>query len=74
MIPDYVEDKDAFLHNYLNQIDAEDRIKESLYDDRLKKCSQCRNHINGMCRLCGCFVTIRAAHKDHYCPAVIRYW
>ncbi len=68
MIPDYVEDKEEFISVYLDQIPPQDRTEEAVYDSRLKACSICEYYLNGMCRLCGCFVSIRAAHKGQRCP------
>ena len=36
--------------------------------------SNCDNLINGMCKLCGCYVEMRAAVKKNYCPNIERKW
>lgn len=74
MIPDYVEDKEEFLAVYLGQILPENRTDDAAYDGRLELCMKCEYYLNGMCRLCGCFVAIRAAHKDRHCPASDERW
>ena len=35
---------------------------------------ECDNLINGMCKICGCFVEMRAAVKKNYCPDIEKYW
>ncbi len=74
VIPDFIKDKDSFISAYLSRILPEERAEDAVYDDRLKKCSECESYINGICRLCGCFVALRAAHKGQYCPAHSDKW
>lgn len=66
-MPD-VEDKEKFLNTYLKGVLPEDRARDDIYNDRLETCGKCHYYINGMCRLCGCFVAIRAAGRAQYCP------
>ena len=47
---------------------------EKYPEGRLNICKECDLLINGMCKLCGCFVEIRAAVKKNYCPNKNRYW
>lgn len=74
MIPDFVEDKEGFLRKWLEQMPEEERISDELYDQRLRICNSCEYLCNGMCRLCGCFIVIRAAGRRSYCPAVTSKW
>lgn len=74
MIPDFVDDKDRFVSTYLNQILPEDRIEDETYDCRLETCRKCDFFLNGICRLCGCFVVLRAAVKGQYCPSHTDKW
>lgn len=74
MIPDFVEDKEGFLRKWLEQMPEEERALDEVYDMRLKKCGGCEFLYNGMCRLCGCFIVIRAAGQKSYCPAVTPKW
>lgn len=74
MIPDYVKDKEAFLDTYLGRMPEEERAEEALLQQRLEVCDGCAYALNGMCRLCGCFLVIRAAGRKSYCPASPRKW
>lgn len=74
MIPDFVEDKDAFLSNYLKNLPDEERTEESVYQNRLKACAGCSEYLNGMCRHCGCFVALRAAVRRQSCPGIPKRW
>ncbi len=44
------------------------------YDARLELCKECEKLIGGMCRVCGCFVEVRAAKKSVHCPGIPRRW
>ncbi len=66
----YFEKLDA----YIAGLNADDRVDQELYEKRLRICRDCPNMINGMCRLCGCFVELRAALKVRKCPDVERRW
>lgn len=74
LIPDYIEDKEAFLKNYLGRIPPEERTEEAVYDHRMEQCESCGRYLNGMCRLCGCFVAIRAAGRRQSCPEEPPRW
>ena len=74
VIPDFVEDKEGFLSTYLGRINEEDRTEDEVYDNRLEACNKCSHFINGMCRLCGCFVAIRAAVRNNTCPDIKSNW
>ena len=43
-------------------------------DFRLARCLQCDDLLDGTCRLCGCYVEVRAAKKTMHCPAVPDRW
>lgn len=62
------------LDAYIAGLDEEVRVDQELYEERLKLCGTCTNLLNGMCRLCGCFVELRAALKVRKCPAPDRKW
>lgn len=74
LIPDYVEDREAFLHTSIDQMPETERVEKKEYERRLGQCKQCENLRNGMCGLCGCFVLIRTAGRDSYCPATPEKW
>lgn len=56
------------LQIYIENIDVSDRVSEDTYKQRLDICCKCANIMNGMCRLCGCFVELRAAMFVQFCP------
>lgn len=75
--PQSRETKEVFfqkLDAYINNLAAEDRADQALYDERLRICSGCGQLFEGMCRLCGCYVSLRAAQKVRACPDVPRRW
>ena len=60
------------LQQYLDQIDAQERTPEELYENRLSTCKECNMLLAGMCRHCGCYVELRAAVEKQSCP--VRKW
>ncbi len=50
------------------------KASSKVYNDRLEICRQCDRLENGICGECGCFVELRAAAKNNYCPSVYKYW
>ncbi|MDO5363377.1 MAG: DUF6171 family protein [Eubacteriales bacterium] len=70
-------DRDEYLENlagYIERMDEEVKVSQPLYEERLSICASCQNLINGMCRLCGCFVELRAAQKVRKCPDIPAKW
>lgn len=62
------------VYEYLEQMDEELKAEEGEYQRRLSVCQTCDQLVNGMCRVCGCFVELRAAKKEQYCPSPKHYW
>ena len=64
------EQEDYFrsLHAYIANLDPEIKAGEALYEDRLGICKECAQLYQGMCRLCGCYVELRAAVSKNVCP------
>ncbi len=59
----------------IDSIPAEKRCGDDEYQKRLLLCKSCEKLIGGMCRVCGCFVEVRAAKKEAYCPqAGNKFW
>ncbi|MBE6062985.1 MAG: hypothetical protein E7207_05355 [Clostridium butyricum] len=73
---DKIFEKDEYnnLQDYLSSIDKEIKTDELEYKKRLNICTNCENLFNGMCRICGCFVEMRAAVKKNYCPDTKKLW
>lgn len=62
------------LQDYIENLDKHIKTEENEYKNRLDTCKQCDNLINGMCKICGCFVEMRAAVQKNYCPDIEKYW
>lgn len=62
------------MREYIQGLPEEDKVTDEVYEQRLKLCKECENLLNGMCRICGCFVEMRAAMKVKSCPGVEKYW
>lgn len=56
------------LHTYIRNLDAELKVEEPLYEERLSLCKRCDLLAEGMCRACGCYVELRAVMKKNGCP------
>ena len=69
-------DTDYFksVYEYIQNIPAEQKAAEALYQARLLKCKSCEHLTNGMCALCGCFVEVRAAKKLQHCAKNAEIW
>lgn len=62
------------MYDYIKRIPAEDKAAADLYEQRLTICQKCDMLLVGMCRLCGCYVEMRAAIKMRSCPNVPQKW
>lgn len=70
-------DERAYFKNlfaYIENLPREDKVPEEVYGARLALCRDCENLLSGMCRLCGCYVELRAAMRVRSCPAVPARW
>lgn len=64
----------ADLERYIKDLDPDVRVDQETYESRLLLCGKCEKQINGMCRLCGCYVELRAALKVRKCPDLPAKW
>ncbi len=62
------------MQEYIRNIDKHIKTEDDEYKKRLNLCKECDNLINGMCKICGCFVEMRAAVKKNYCPDTRNKW
>lgn len=62
------------LYDYISRLDEDIKTDERNYQDRLGKCKACDSLMNGMCRICGCFVELRAAIEKNGCPHTTPKW
>ena len=54
------------LSRYIQRMDEELKVDQQTYEKRLG--------MSGMCRLCGCFVELRAVQKVRKCPDLPAKW
>ena len=62
------------LYEYIERLDEIIKVDKYEYNRRLQICTTCDNLVNGMCRICGCFVELRAVIKKNNCPDVQKKW
>lgn len=62
------------LYHYIENLPLEDRVSDEVYEARLARCRACDDLLSGMCRLCGCYVELRAAMRIRSCPHVPPKW
>lgn len=62
------------VYEYIRQIDADLKVEDAEYQRRLSICKECDQLLSGMCRVCGCFVELRALMKQKNCPSEHHYW
>lgn len=62
------------LYEYIEHLDDELKVSTEEYERRLSICKGCDNLLNGMCRICGCFVELRAVMCKNGCPDVNKKW
>ena len=62
------------LSRYIQRMDEDLKVDQQTYEKRLNICSTCDRLMNGMCRLCGCFVELRAVQKVRKCPDLPEKW
>ncbi|MDO5135962.1 MAG: DUF6171 family protein [Eubacteriales bacterium] len=62
------------LGRYIQQMDESVKVDQETYEKRLAVCGSCEKLLDGMCRLCGCFVELRAAQRVRKCPDIPAKW
>ena len=69
--------EEAYFQNmyaYIAGLPEEDKVSGDEYERRLSECQKCDQLLNGMCRVCGCFVEMRAAIAVRHCPGAGKRW
>ncbi len=56
------------LREYIANLDPDIKADEALYEERLAVCKECDLLLEGMCRICGCYVELRAVVAKNICP------
>jgi hypothetical protein len=64
----------AGIYEYIENLPAEMKADPVVYEQRLSACRACDSLVNGMCRLCGCFVEARASKKSNHCAKSRDVW
>lgn len=62
------------LYIYIQNLNPDIKSSEREYKDRLEFCRDCNFLQNGMCKVCGCFVELRAAVAANHCPGTKKLW
>lgn len=62
------------LYEYIKNLDDELKVTDERYQERLAQCKKCDFLLAGVCRICGCYVEMRAAIKQRSCPHEDRKW
>lgn len=62
------------LYDYISHLDPDIRASKEEYERRLTVCQSCDNLLSGMCRICGCYVELRAAIEVQCCPDAQERW
>ncbi|WP_230398833.1 DUF6171 family protein [Novisyntrophococcus fermenticellae] len=62
------------LLDYIDRIPKAEKVADDVYHARREVCKSCDYLLEGMCRLCGCYVELRAAMKTKPCPHVPEKW
>lgn len=67
---DLIDKDDYFktLQEMIANVTGEDRAPDEVYEERLRRCTECERLADGMCRGCGCFVELRAVILKNRCP------
>lgn len=58
----------GYLERHINAIPEEERTENGIFKQRLQVCKKCDKFQEGLCRACGCYVSLRAAAKKQKCP------
>lgn len=56
------------IRRTIDAIPDAQRCAPDEYRRRLEACRGCDRLLGGVCRVCGCFVEVRAAKEKEHCP------
>lgn len=56
------------IEKYKSAIKNDDRVNNTLYEERITICKGCEKLNAGTCAACGCYVELRALSKISTCP------
>ncbi|MCL2405142.1 MAG: DUF6171 family protein [Defluviitaleaceae bacterium] len=64
----------AHIYSYIASIPEDIKASAALIQQRLDSCRACDNLANGMCKICGCYVEVRAVKSGQSCPDIYAKW
>lgn len=70
-------DETAYLRSlkeYIESYPEKQRVADEEYRRRLDICLECEELYRGCCKLCGCYVEVRALKRKGFCPAKPDRW
>ena len=56
------------IRRTIESIPESQKCSSKEYEKRLQMCRQCDRLLGGICRVCGCFVEVRAVREKEHCP------
>lgn len=62
------------MYEYIANLPPDDKTPAQEYETRLSQCKTCDHLLSGMCRICGCYVEMRAAITHRHCPDIHPRW
>ena len=62
------------IKRLIKLIPAKEKVTDEEYSKRLSLCRQCEELLEGTCRVCGCYVELRAIKIDNHCPGKNKEW
>ncbi|MDR2657116.1 MAG: DUF6171 family protein [Oscillospiraceae bacterium] len=62
------------VSEYVASIPSGLRVCDAAYKARLETCARCGHIVSGICRLCGCYVEVRAVKRRMGCPDIPSQW
>lgn len=64
----------SHLYEYIENLDEDIKVGDDEYERRLTICIECPEYFQGMCRVCGCFVELRAVIIENDCADIAHRW
>ncbi|WP_026504711.1 DUF6171 family protein [Butyrivibrio sp. NC3005] len=68
LLRDMEGEEKEMIARYKEAIKPDTRVSETVYESRLKICTECDRLVGGTCQACGCYVELRALGIGTRCP------
>lgn len=62
------------IYEYIKLLPDDRKATDEVYKNRLSVCKNCDELVSGICKKCGCYVEMRAAIINGYCPHEKHLW